>query len=306
MKNIGSANGQANGLRNLLSISAAAALGILAATPASAQTIEKTFEFGPGTPNDHSNMRTFAVPAFSHVLVRVDATNVTGAPLVIEVHKPDANSISFTGPDGPLIDIRTNFLFNELVLPSDPALGGTSGYIGDQFGCPSTWRIRVRTVNNLAPPVIVSGLIKFTFVAPLPSNVTMGTSQNVGPGLTATRSISGVTGKGTGTVRIKAKWHTDPLDLLHLDTFWPMTVRLIRPDGSIAASQTGFSQHAPSNFTPKINFTYFMTPTDLAMSGSWKVRMENNTGINLVGFNIESGGDPLVPTFTSTFTPGCN
>ena len=111
---------------------------------------------------------------------------------------------------------------------------------------------------------------------------------------------------GTGTFRIKAKWDTDPLDLPHFNQFFEVTVELLRPDGTRAAGETGFSQHG--SFTPKVDFTYRVTSADAAMTGAWKVRITNNVPTNggqvkIVTFDIEN---LLLPTFNSTFQAGCN
>jgi hypothetical protein len=288
MTNIVSINGQAKSLRNLLGISAAAVLGLLAVAPASAQTLTQTYTLAAGA---SSVTKAFSIPALSHVKVTVSG-NFSPTLLFIDIIRAD----------GVLLESRQTAFVNSELLPSS-----TAEYVGNSIGCPNTWKVRIRTGSGVAS-VAVSGTITFQFVAPAPSSVTFasGGDQTIGPGGTANRTISGVTGKGTGTIRIKAKWHTDPLDVLHFNTYWPLTVRLVRPDGTIAASQKGFSQHAPSSFTPKLNFTYVLTPADLALNGAWTVRMENSTGINLTGFNIQSNGDILVPVFNSTFSPGCN
>ena len=307
MKRTTAVIGQVKCLRNMIGISATGMLVVAAVLSAHAGTITKTFEFGPGTLQDHSNMRTFAIPANSvgNVIVTSDSPN-NNIPLVIEVHRPDANSIGSTGPDGPTVTLVTTFLNSSELLPPQPANGGSS--YSSSVSCPSTWRVRVRTANNQAPPLRISGTIKYIFTAPAPSNVTIGSNQNIDKGLSATRTVSGIVGKGDGTIRIKAKWHTDPLDFFNWDKYFPLTVTLLRPDGTTATSQTGFSQHAPAASTPKLNFTYNMNAQDINMTGSWKVKIDNNTGVNVVDYNIEKGFDlnPAMPSFTSTFTPACN
>jgi hypothetical protein len=104
----------------------------------------------------------------------------------------------------------------------------------------------------------------------------VGGGVTLSPNASTTRSLAGhdVLGianatliAGTGSMRIRAKWDTDWLDVAHLNQFFKLTVDLLRPDGSRAAGETGFSQHG--SFSPKIDFTYNVTPQDALMSGSW-------------------------------------
>src|SRR5918997_6156388 len=64
-----------------------------------------------------------------------------------------------------------------------------------------------------------------------------------------------------------AKWHTDPADVLHLNRFEKLDVELLRPDGTRAAGETGFSQQASSDRMPKVNFGFPSCPATGA-SGS--------------------------------------
>jgi hypothetical protein len=68
----------------------------------------------------------------------------------------------------------------------------------------------------------------------------------------------------------------------------------------------GFSQHG--SFTPKVDFSYTVTPQEALMTGSWKVRVRNNapTGgvlVKIVSFDLEN---LVFPTFNSTFQAACS
>ena len=295
MKNIINSLVPVAGLKNLTAATLIATGALLSASSTQASTtLTKSFEFGPGTSQTFSHLRTFDVPANSTVGVAVtDVSNPAGEVLVVEVFAPDAGTVIPTYSELTLgnLFIRTSFV--------------------SALGCPDTWKVRVRTGDRRAPSARVSGNIVLVFTAPAPNSVTLsGGNANIGKlGGTATRVLGGVNGRGSGRVNIKAKWHTDPTDLANFGKFFRAEVRLIRPDGTLAASQTGFSQHAPSTLTPRVNFSYQLTAADLALTGDWKIRVINNSSANLVDFNLKSGTsvlDALMSSFTSTFTPRCN
>jgi hypothetical protein len=170
----------------------------------------------------------------------------------------------------------------------------------DADGCPSSWRVRVRSGVG-QPPAAVTGIIAFTFTPPGPVQLDMAGSdeQGLDTGSNATRNLKAVAGTastfidGTGRFRIKAKWHTDLLDLGHFNTYHKLTVRLLRPDGVEAASMTGFSQHAPARdsngkeLTPKLDLRYEVRAQDAAVPGPWKIEMRNNSEVRVTGFDID-------------------
>ncbi|MEW5975593.1 MAG: hypothetical protein AB1898_07285 [Acidobacteriota bacterium] len=285
-------------------------LALMVSPVMAAQQQNSPFEFGPGTNQDHSHYRTLTVPAKTSVNVAVQLQRDAGGadvPVVIEVRQASAESVGTTGPDGPLIASK-----NATAATGMQTVAFQNQSFSSQFGCPSTWRVRVRTANSQRPPVKVFGTIVYLYNPPGPVNLDMeGGTLSLNAGATATRALAGTSGgviAGTGTFRIRAKWHTDPLDLAHLNSYFRLTVSLIRPNGTVAASEAGFSQHAPSDRTPKVNFTYLVTAQDALMSGAWSLRVLNNSSVKIVDFDIEKGLDlnPLMPNFKSTFAAGCN
>jgi hypothetical protein len=165
-------------------------------------------------------------------------------------------------------------------------------------------------------PARVSGTIIFDVDPPDPVKIEMTGSdtQNLDTNVTATRVLRGrdaagsATGFiGTGLFRIKAKWHTDPLDLPGFGTFKPLTVALLRPDGTVAASDTGLSSHADVSDGQKVNFSYQSTSGESASTGVWKLRISNNSSSRIVDFDIDRGSDPNpgLSNFISTFTGRC-
>lgn len=275
------------------------------------QTIKKSFEFGPGTPRPRSHFRTFSVPAGSTVGVAIEQMETAPSatiPVIIEVRQASAASIGATGPDGPLLAVRSASAPSGVV-----AFQGQS--FSSPFGCPSTWRVRVRSAIGPDVPAKVSGTIAFVFTPPGSATLDMvgADTQHLDPNVVATRTLRSRFGTtpstiaGTGQFRIKAKWHTDPADFLHFGTFQKLRLELLRPDGTRAEDETGFSQHAPADKTPKVDFGYTVTPADAGMSGDWGIRITNISDVRVIDFDLDRGIDPNpgMPNFTSTFTARC-
>jgi hypothetical protein len=274
--------------------------------------LRKQFEIGPGTSQPLSHFRTFSVPAHSTVSVAVEKLEIGAEdgslPVIVDVHQAAGTSIGSSGPDGPLLASR---IAN---APNAGVQAFQNISFSSPFGCPSSWRIRVRA--GLEPlPARVSGTIVFQFDPPGTVTLDMaGTdTQHLDPSTVATRTLRHRAGTvpadidGTGVFRIRAKWHTDPANVLQFNTFHPLTVALLRPNGSVADSQTGFSRHAPADKTPKLGFQYTVTPADVALNGDWRLRITNGSPVRVVDFDIDRGADPNpgLSDFRSTFNAEC-
>jgi hypothetical protein len=119
----------------------------------------------------------------------------------------------------------------------------------------------------------------------------------------ATRDMTGVQRK-KGLISLNAKWHTATLIP---NVFVKLKIELLRPDGSVATGGSFYSRHAPSDKTPRFFPYYRMTLTDAGMSGTWKIRVTNNSNEKIEGFDIEKGDDvnPFVFAFVSTYREDC-
>lgn len=121
-------------------------------------------------------------------------------------------------------------------------------------------------------------------------------------GGTVSRKIFGIA-QAPGVLRLKAKWHA--VSIIP-NTFNALRIELLKPNGTVAKSGTYYSVH--SNKTPKFDFTYNISEADAALSGSWSLRITNNSNDEVIGFNItKENGDinPLVPSFNSTYNENC-
>ena len=256
-----------------------------------------SFEIGPGTGQHHSHYRTLSVPAHTLLGVGVEIDTQVPVPLVVEVHQASATSVGTSGPDGPLL--------KDMIVTHGGLTTFENTGFHSEFGCPSTWRVRVRTLDNQPPPARIAGRIVYVGTLPKANKLDLtGDVLDIVDHTEVARAVKGI--DNTGTVRVKAKWHTEPLDLVHFGSYQRLTVFLVRPDGTVAASENGFSQHAPADKTPKINFGYRVTAADRALSGNWTLRVRNSTSVDVVDFDIERGWDLNSPSFTSTLTPHCD
>jgi hypothetical protein len=314
MKNLTNIHDLKNLILTVFAIFACASL-------ASAQeTLAGGYAFGPGTNQQVRDDVRINLPAGTDVTFLVQLqrslSDSTGrripldVPVVVEVIAPDGRELIEREASATVVSAG-------IPIPVIPIVGTFKS----QAGCPGFWTVRVRTRNNLAPPVRIFGSVTFGFVRPGPVNLDVEGDIAMNAGASATRTLMGrpLIGSpsteviaGTGTFRIRAKWHTDPLDLnpLHFGNYFRARVDLLRPNGTVAASETGFSRHAPADRTPKIDFSYTVTQGDTALTGAWRIRVSNLSGNpRIVGFDVEKGlVDPLAPTlanFNSTFTAGC-
>lgn len=286
-------------------------LGALFPASVKATTLVRTFAFGPGTAPPTSNASvTLNVPARTTIRITGLLNPVSGltlgVPLVVDVFRPGETSpaASLTTAAAPLLAQGQ---------PSVPFAFVVETFTS-QVGCPSTWRVRVRTQNNSVPSAAVTGSVTFDFQRPGRVNLDMvGDVISINPNSTPTRALAGHDTfavanpsliAGTGTFRIRAKWDTD-LGVLPWGQFFRVGVDLVRPNGSTATGENNFSQHASSN---RLDFTYTVTPADAAMVGSWRVRIRNNLTtaghggpVRINNFDIENW-----PSFNSTFQAACN
>lgn len=298
------------------------AAAVMAAAPIySQETLSGGYEFGPGLAQTARDDVRLNVPARTNVtfLVLLQRNLMsprglqipTDVPVVVEVFRPDGTLAASQAASATVVS-------SGIPVPVVPVVGTFTS----QQGCPSAWTVRIRSVSTLGPPVRIFGNVTFGFMKPGTTNLDMEGDVALNAGTSVTRNISGhqLVGNsdraliaGTGVFRIRAKWHTDPLDLnpAHFNHYFKAKVELLRPNNTVAASEEGFSRHSPTANTPKIDFSYTATAADQVLTGAWKVRVSNLAGNpRIVGFDLEKGlVDPLAPTlagFNSTFTPQCS
>lgn len=177
------------------------------------------------------------------------------------------------------------------------------------------WSLRV--TNNSNDEVIGFNIEKGSDINPLvpsfksvytpncPDTINLdmeGTTLTLGKGNTQTRKLYKI-GKSAGVLRLKAKWHA--VNIIP-NTFNALKIELLKPNGQVARTGTYYSIH--SNKTPKFDYSYNISAADAALPGDWSLRITNNSGFEVIGFNIEKEGseiNPLVPQFDSTYKANC-
>jgi hypothetical protein len=300
--------------RIVLTLAIVTTLGALTPASVNATTQVTNFGFGPGTatPNTSNASATLNVPARTTIRVTGLLNPVSGltigVPVVVEVFRPGGTSpvASLTTAAAPLL------VANQ---PSVPFAFLVETFTS-QVGCPSTWRVRVRTTNNSVPSAGVTGSVTFDFQRPGVVDLDMvGDSITVPRNADRTRQLAGHDTfgvanasliAGTGTFRIRAKWDTD-LGVFPWGQFFRVNVQLLKPNGANADNESGRSYHYNGSGT-KVDFAYTVTPADAAMTGPWTLRIRNT---------LTSGGGPekinnfdienfAFPSFKSTFQAACN
>ncbi len=155
-------------------------------------------------------------------------------------------------------------------------------------------------INPLVPN------FKSIFTPNCPSTVNLdmeGTTLTLGKGNTQERKIYGI-GNKAGDLKLKAKWHA--VNIIP-NTFNALKIEVLKPNGQVAKTGTYYSVH--SNKTPKFDITIVITAADAALTGTWTLRITNNSNFEVTGFNIEKESgeiNPLVPNFFSSYKATCS
>jgi hypothetical protein len=127
-----------------------------------------------------------------------------------------------------------------------------------------------------------------------------GSTATIPKGNTVTRNLYNIPSGIPGTLRLKLKWHAVNV----FPTYNRLKIQ-VKHGNSTLKTTSCYSMHA--NKSPKCSITMSISQTEANKSGTWKIIATNNSGFEVVGFDIEKGSDinPLVPGFKSTYTPNC-
>ncbi|GEM_PF-5935337 len=239
-----------------------------------AASATKSFLIGPGS-ESRSHSRHFHAPSKVNVKAKITYKREgnTDFPIVAEIESP-------TGAIVATKNLTASSVQQTVTLEANAI---------NQHACGDlVWKVRVKSKDNAEPLSNVSGDITFSFIDPSTVSLDVeGSTINLNAGNDVTKKINGMTAKGPGKVKITATWFTIlPIKL---------KFQLIRPDGSVAATETGYPQDAIFvNESEKMKLNYVVTAQDAELSGNWKIKITNNTGDNASSVN------PKV-----RFTPGC-
>jgi hypothetical protein len=160
------------------------------------------------------------------------------------------------------------------------------------------WKVRVKN-RDTGNAKDASATFSVVFTADLgPRNLDIeGGKINLDKGNSVRKQIRNIT--GSGAVRLKGKWETDVLDVLHAGAK-KLVIRLLK-NGQQVATQTAFSQTArllpgqSGSLNPKLDFSFPITKASFHASDRWEVEIVNDGEAHIVDIDI-----------FGTFTPGCN
>ena len=117
------------------------------------------------------------------------------------------------------------------------------------------------------------------------------------------RKINSIPSGTPGMIELRIKWH--------VMTFVPNTFNRLKVElmhgTKILATDECYSIHAVP--TPRCTIFKRIDQSEASAAGDWKLRITNNSGHDVNGFNIRKEStdlNPLVPSIVTTFEPDCS
>jgi hypothetical protein len=252
-------------------------------------TINKYFEFGAGTSYPHSNHRTFKVPAGEPVSATVEFERfgqpgaANDVPIYVELRQPGPTP----DQEGPVVMTRYGTATTE--KQTITVTGARS-----LLGCSLPWRVRVGYAQPGEAPKAVFGSIELNYDSDTRAVNVEGALITLDKGTEVTKKFGGSQGLGQGRVELRATW-------LHACFGIPcpgavrLKFELLRPDGSVADSDSGFSYHEAASMD-RLRLVYQVPE---AIPGQWKIRLTNNTSDDVMNIDFDSS------QAKRHFTPSC-
>jgi hypothetical protein len=243
----------------------------------SAGNISKTFEFGPGTSQSRSHVRTFPIPCHLEVAAvvkfrRDGSASAADVRVLVELRRPDV------GPDQ-----EGEVISNQIVTAKPDEQTIILRAPKQNRGCSLPWRVRVQHANDGAAPVRVYGTIRLDFDDRLREVPVTGGQDRLNKGQSTTMNVGGVEGFEQGTVELSDSWTHSIAGIVKGPLPVKLKYELLDPSGTIVKSVSN---------EVSINFLY---QVGSCVSGQWKVRITNidpNHDASRIG--------PIVK-----FTPAC-
>lgn len=239
-----------------------------------AANISKTFEFGVGTAQPRSHVRTFPVPCGLEVspVVKVRRLGADGPshdiPIEIEFRAPD------TAPEqeGPVIETKTAMAkkTEQTITFAVPPKSIR--------GCSSPWRVRVKHGNEGSAPTQVFGTIRLDFNGGARGTSVLYDSYALGvvrKGSSIQFKVGKATGLEQGIIDITSNWrHIIGSDLVTGPNPVRLKWELIDPNGAVVKTITAYSTNEARSELPKFKLLYEVAN---CIAGQWKLRVTNNT-----------------------------
>lgn len=255
-----------------------------------ADNISKTFEFGEGTPQSRSHVRTFNIPCGTEggvaAVVKFQRLGPDAAsnniPIIIELREPDTAA----DQEGPIVETKTadaKKTEQTVILRSQSS----------NRGCSLPWRVRVKYANEGTAPVQAFGTIRLDFDGRARTIEMSDRFPTVKKGSTVTINFGSSAGFEQGTIDVRARWQHDILGFPGANDH-PIKLKwqLVDPTGTIVKTVEAYSNenYQPS---PRLVLIYQVTQHT---GGQWKMKITNmNTNDD-----AKIDGYPVLQ-----FTPAC-
>ncbi len=250
-----------------------------------ADNISKTFEFGPGTPQPRSHLRTFNIPCHSGIaaVVKFQRLGLVNAsndiPIIIELHEPDM-----------VAGQENSVYYEESAMAKKTEQTITLRIPGKDRGCSLPWRVRIRYAGEGTVPARIFGSIRLDFDGRV-SNIKFEEVGIVGLGRSK-QSKTDAFGIGQGKVEITATWYhfiggiqfvgPNPIKL---------QIKLVDPNGTVVKTVSAYSSDELRSELTKFKLTYQVTE---CLPGKWTLSVFNPTN-----------DDANFKSLTATFKPDC-
>ena len=237
-----------------------------------AGTISKTFEFGAGTPQPRSHVRTFPIPCGTPggvaATVKFKRLGPAGAsndiPIIIEFREPD------TAPnqEGPVVETKT-----ATAKTTEQTIILRSGR--NNRGCTLPWRVRVRYANEGAAPSRTFGSIRLDFDGRL-RNIDIESPRHFlyKSGDYHSLKLGDSGGLDQGKIEISANWGHRIRALVPGPNPVLLKWELIDPNGTVVKTVEAYSSNEARSELTKFRLTHQVTK---CTPGQWHLRISNNT-----------------------------
>lgn len=234
-----------------------------------ADNVTKTFEFGSGSAQTRSIVRTFPISCNKAVVAVVKFQRLgpegggNDIPIIIELREPDTAA----DQEGSVVQTESGMAkITEQSVTFNTASGRPRG-------CSLPWRVRIRHANDGTAPSRVFGTIRLDFGDKF-SGVeveSVGSVQKQGAKIVSIKAFDIKQGK----VEITANWYhfvgsiyaigPNPIKL---------KIRLVDPNGTVRKTVEAYSSDELRSELPKFKLTYQVVD---CLTGQWKVEVINDT-----------------------------
>jgi hypothetical protein len=254
-----------------------------------AETITKTFEFGPGVAQLRSHFRTFTVPCRRAVAVTVKFRTLGPAgasnevPIIIELVEP-------------FVAEPFHAFIAETKNATARATEQTVTLSGQKIarGCSlHPWWVRVKHANEGTPPFITTGSIKLDFDGGGVRNLNFDGPGFIGKHLSKTVDLaSGLDEEGK--IVLTGDWTHSIAGVTQGPNPIKLRFTLIHPNGAVVKTAEGFAnrQRERELGLPILKLIYQVKN---CTGGQWKLEITN----------LNQNDDVNLNKIDGTFTPGC-